>query len=445
MEIIIVGGGLVGTTIARDFQSEHDITIIEEDADRAQEIEVRYDVLVMEGNGTKLQTLEEAGAPDADILLASTNDDETNLVACATAKVISDAFTVARVRSIEYYNTWQQNRRTFGVDHMACTDLLTAQEIVNLLSLPAAHYVQNFSNDLVLMAEFDVSEESAIAGHTVSEADRFDSLTFAALIDNGSVTIPDGKSVIHPGNRVLVIGSPVSVRAFSNELVADAPDDDDDEVVVVGGSGIGYQIARLLSDRDFSAVLLEEDSVRARKLAEDLPDVRIINTGTKDVAFLESENLGDADSLVAALPSEADNLLECMLAKELGIDRTIAITDHPKFIGLFERIGVDVALCPRNLVAAEIIGYTQDWNSEKIALVETGLAEVVEIEIDEDSILANRDIESAQAELSHDIVIGSIIRDGEFIKPRGETVVRPGDHIVIFVRTQAVDEAIRRI
>ncbi len=446
MEIIIVGGGLVGTTIARDFQSEHDVTIIEEDADRAQEIEARYDVLVMEGNGTKLETLEEAGAPDADILLASTNKDETNLVACATTKVVSDAFTVARVRSIEYYNTWQHERRTFGVDHMACTDLLTAQEIVNLLSLPAAHYVQHFSNDLVLMAEFDVSEESAIAGQTVSEADRFDSLTFAALIDNGSVRIPDGQSVIHPGNRVLVIGSPVSVRAFSNELVAGAPDDDDDdEVVVVGSAGIGHQVARLLTDRNFSTVLLEEDSVRARKVAEDLPNVRVINTGTKDVAFLESENLGDADSLVAALPSEADNLLECMLARELGIDRTIAITDHPKFIGLFERIGVDVALCPRNLVAAEIIGYTQDWNSEKIALVETGLAEVVEVEIDDESILANRDIESAQAELTHDIVIGSIIRDGVFIKPRGETVVMPGDHIVIFVKTQAVDEAISRI
>lgn len=442
MDIIIIGGGLVGTTIARDFQSEHDITIVESDAERADELEQRYDVLVQEGNGTKLEVLEQVGAETADIILASTNNDETNIVACATAKVISDAFTVSRVRSIEYYHTWLHEPRTFGVDHMVCTNLLTAQEIVNLLSLPAAHYVEGFSNDLVLMAEFDVSEESAIAGQSVRELDRFNSLTFAAIIDNGSVTIPDGQSVVRPGNRVVVIGSPVSVRAFSNELVAYTASEDTDEVVVVGGSGIGHQVSKLLSERAFSTVLLEEDGERARRLAEELPDVRVINTGTKDMAFLEAENIGTADVLVAALPSEADNLLVCMLGDELGIDRTIAITEHPKFISLFERIGVDVALCPRNLVAGEIIGYTQDWNSEKVALIETGLAEVVEIEIDEESILAGRSIESVQPEFTHNIVIGSIIRDGSFIKPRGDTVVEPGDHIVVFVKSDSVDEAV---
>lgn len=445
MEILIIGGGLVGTTIARDLQGRHDVTIIEPDSERAQEIEVRHDVLVVEGSGTDLETLKRAGGAEADIVLASTDDDETNLVACGTAKIISDGATVARVRSTDYYYSWLESNRSFGVDHMVCTDLLTAREVAALMSLPAAHYVERFSNDQVLMAEFDVSEEAHIVGQTIGEADRFDSLTFAALIENGSVTIPEGQSIIQPNSRVLVIGSPDSVRSFSDELVDGENNEPQDEVVVVGGTGTGLQIARLICEQGFSTVLLEEDRERARYIAEELPSVRVIHTDTTDVGFLESENLGDTDALIAALPSEADNLLECVLGDELGIDRTIAIAEHPKFIDLFERVGVDVALCPRNLVAAEIIGYTQDWNSEKIALIEGGVAEVVEIEVEADSILAGSSIESAQQKLECDIVVGSITRGREFIKPRGDTVVEAGDHIVLFVRSDAVDEAMKYI
>jgi trk system potassium uptake protein TrkA len=445
VRVIIIGAGQVGTSIASDLDSSHEVVIVERDADRVEELNYSMDVLAIQGDGTALSTLEEAGTADADMVIASTDEDETNIVACSTAKAISEAFTIARVKDTEYLRTWERSQKAFGIDFMVCTNLLTAESIVRVVGLPAARDVDPFAGGRVQMAEFEVSEESPVANQTVQEADRFDALTFVAILRNGEVDIPTGGTVIRPLDRVVVIGSPPSVQEFATAVAPEESPGTAEEVVVVGGSEVGYHVARLLEERGFGPRLIERDPDRARNLAEKLPKTVVMESDATDIAFLEREHVGDADLLVAALDSDEKNLLVSLLAKRLGVERTVAVIDTTAYVELFEAVGVDVGVSPREVVAEEITRFTREGGAENVALIESDAAEVLEVEVGSESILAGRPIREVVDDLPNGVVVGAITRDRELITPRGDTVVRPGDHAVVFVDADVVDQVAPRL
>ena len=439
MRVIIVGAGQVGESIAADLSDAHDVVIVEQDPDRVEEINYNLDVLAVEGDGTSVSTLEEAGIDDADMVIASTDDDETNIVVCSTAKAVSDAFTIARIKNTEYLRTWRRSGSAFGIDFMVCTYLLAAESIVRVVGLPAARDADTFADGRVEMAEFDVGEESPLSGQTVAEADTYDSLTFAAVVRDDEMMIPTGSTVLCGDDRLVVIGTPRSVRAFAGDV---APDETalSGEVVIIGGSEIGYHVARLLSDRGVDARLLEQDPERARQLAEELPDTIVMETDATDIEFLEREHIGDAEVVVAALDSDEKNLLASLLSERVGTERSVAVIDQSEYVDLFEAVGVDVGVNPREVVAEEITRFTRAGGAENVALVESGRAEVLEIEISPDSPLVGEPIRESIQSLPDDVVIGAITRDGEYIVPRGGTVVEAGDHVVLFTAIEHADE-----
>jgi trk system potassium uptake protein TrkA len=433
VRVIIVGAGQVGTSIADDLYDTHDVVVIERDPARAEELNYSLDVLAIEGDGTAVSTLEEAGIADADMVIASTDDDETNIVVCSTAKAISDAFTIARVKNTEYLRTWERSEKAFGIDFMVCTNLLSAESIVRVVGLPAARDVDPFAGGRVQMAEFEVGADSPVADQTVREADRYDALTFAAILRNGTVEIPSGETVIRPNDRVVVIGSPTSVQGFARDVAPQESPGTAEEVVIVGGSEIGYHVARLLEERGFNPRLIEQDPERARECAESLPGTVVMESDATDMGFLEREHVGDADMVVSALDSDEKNLLVSLLARRLGVERTVAVIDNSAYVDLFETVGVDVGVSPREVVAEEITRFTREGGAENVALIESDKAEVLEIEITDDSVLAGRPIRESIADLPEGVVIGAITRDREFVTPRGDTTIRAGDHVVLFV------------
>ena len=445
MKIIIIGAGQVGESIAADLEANHDVTVIEQRRERAEQLTYAHDVLTITGDGTESKTLDRAGIDEANMVIASTDDDETNIVACSTASALSDAFTVARIKHTKYLDTWERANRAFGVDYMVCTNLLTAQSIVRVVGLPAAVDVDPFAGGRVQMAEFEISEACPIVDQSVQQADRYDSLTFAALLRNGSVVIPGGNTVINAGDRVVVIGSPKSVHNFADSLAPDHATGSDEEVVIIGGSEIGYHVARLLGDRGFKPRLIEQDPERAREIAEELPQTMVMESDATDIAFLEREHIGEADIVVAALESDEKNLLVSLLANRLGAGRTAAIIDTPSYVELFETVGIDVAINPRVVVAEEIIRLTQSGKAENVALIETDKAEVIEIEVDDSSVLVGRPIRESTADLPDGVVIGAITRRNEFVTPRGDTEIYPGDHVVIFVDADAIEETTAKL
>mgnify|MGYP000117114334 FL=1 len=440
MHVVVIGAGEVGTSIAGSLASDHEVVVVDVDPDRAEQLKYELDVLTIAGDGTtsEIQTAAEVGR--ADMVIACTDNDQTNLVACGTAKTLGDGFTIARVKSTDFLRTWEGHEGAFGVDFMVCTDLLTAENIVRVIGLPAAIDVDPFASGLVQMAEFEIAEGSPVAGQTVSEADRFESLTFVGLFRNGDVIIPRGDTAIGVGDRAVVIGSPESVQSFATDVAPDTTPDHADEIVVVGGSEIGYQTARLLEERDFKPRLIERDPDRARWLAENLPNTVVMEHDATDTEFLSREHVDDADILVTALSSDEKNLLVSVLAKRLGVDRVIAVVDSPDYVTVFEEIGIDIAINPRTVTAEEITRFTYESVAENIAVLENDQAEVLELELTEGCGLVGRPIEELVADIDARFVIGAITRDRELVTPRGDTVLQAGDHIILFIESDSVSE-----
>ncbi|MFB6194132.1 MAG: Trk system potassium transporter TrkA [Halobaculum sp.] len=443
MQVIVVGAGQVGSDIAAGLCQDHDVVVIDLDGDRVDRLTYDLDVLAMEGDGTDLETLREAGIGDADLLIASTDDDETNIVVCGTARVEGSAFTIARVKRPQYLSTWEHATEiggdALGVDFMVCTDLLAAETIADVTGVPTAEDVKSFADGAVRMAEFQIPDESPVTGVTVTEADRFPGLTFAAIFRGEETIIPQGSTVLRAGDDLVTIGRPEELAAFASQLAPDQSDPDD--VVIFGGSEVGYQTARILSNRGLDARLVERDGTRARWLAEHLPGVTVMNHDATDQEFLERENVGEADVVVAALDTDQQNLLATLLAKRLGASRAAAVVDTVEFTELFEAVGVDVAVSPRTVAAEEITRFTRARYAETVSLLEHDRAEVLELEVSPESPVAGRSVSEAVVEVFPDgVVIGAVTRNGDCIIPRGDTRIEAGDHLVVFVETENADE-----
>ena len=440
MHVVVIGAGEVGTSIASSLASDHEVVVIDADPDRAEQLKYELDVLTIAGDGTASAIQSTAEVGRADMVIACTDDDQTNLVACGTAKTLGDGFTIARVKSTEFLRTWEGSEGAFGVDFMVCTDLQTAENIVRVIGLPAAVDVDPFAGGLVQMAEFEIAEGSPVAEQTVSEADRFESLTFVGLFRDGEMIIPRGDTEIEAGDRAVVIGSPESVQSFATDVAPEMTPGRAEEIVIVGGTEIGYQTARLLGEREFRPRLIERDADRARWLAENLPNAVVMQHDATDTEFLTREHVDDADVLVTALRSDEKNLLVSVLAKRLGVDRVIAVVDSPDYVTVFEEIGIDIAINPRTVTAEEITRFTYESVAENIAVLENDQAEVLELELTEGCGLVGRPISEIVADTDARFVIGAITRNRELVTPRGETVLRPGDHVILFVESDSVSE-----
>ena len=444
MRIVIVGAGAVGRSIAKNLAQAHDIVVIDEDPETVEDLTYSIDVLSMQGDGTEIATLRAAEVDRADLVIASTDSDETNVLICGAVKALSDAFTIARVRRRNILETWEVAEGTFNVDYMVCTELLAAQTICRIAGLPAAHDVNMFGDGLVRMAELEIPEGSSVAGRTVSEADQYDSLTFAAIFRDGELSVVTGESTMQANDRVVVIGSPEAVDQFAREIAkSDAKGTDD--IVIVGASAIGFQVARELEADGYEPQLIEKDPVRAREVAEALPNTLVTEHDATDTEFLVREYVDESDVVVAALDSDEKNLLVSLLAEKIGVDRTIAIVENVEHADLFEAVAIDVAVNPREETAEEIVRFTRAERTEKIAMVEHDRAEVIQVQVDADSKLANERIVDVVADLPDGVVIGAITRKGALITPRGETVIEPNDRVVIFVDSEHLETVVEAL
>ena len=437
MRVVIVGAGEVGSNIAKSLADAHEVVVIDIDRERVDSLTYDLDVLAIQGDGATLSTLREAEVRQTDMLIASTDDDETNIVTCGTAKTIADPFTIARVRSTKFLDTWDNAEGALGVDFMVGTNLLAAQNVAQVVGLPGAHDVDTFADGQVEMAEFEIPAESPVATQTVSEADRWPELTFAAVLRDDDVVIPTGETRIEPDDAVIVIGSAESVHEFAGavEPAADAQRD----VLVVGGSAIGYHVARLLEERGLNPRLIERDHERARELAEKLPETTVLENDATDREFLLREHVAEVDVAVAALESDEKNLLAGLLTKRLGADRSVAIVEEGSYVPLFEAVGIDVAVNPREAIAEEITRFTRERHTENVAVIASDRAEVMEIEVDADSVLVDRPIRESVADLPKGVVVGAITRDGAYAQPRGDTTIHADDHVVLFVDATVID------
>ena len=433
MRIVVLGAGHVGRTVVEALHAEHEITVIDVDEERLTAFADRYDVRTVVGNGTTKRVMRDAGIQDAGLLIACSPREEANLVSAMLARKLSKtARVIVRTSSVEYLEAWRE--REIDVDFMVSSELETAIAVSSLIGIPAARQTDVFADGKVQIVEFDVPEYAGtgpVIGRPLREAEIPADSKVVAIIRGDRLTLPRGSEKIEPGDRIVVIASPTSARAWSRVIASRDPEVED--LVVFGAGRMGSTIARVLIGREIRVRMVEANRQRAHEAAEALPDARVFCAHAFDPDFFERERIGRAAAAVFCLNDDAKNLYAAVLARVHGVRLTIALAHDPAAVSVYERGGVDVAINPRQVIAEEFVRFAHDPRLRQIAMLEGDRFEILDLTVRSESELAGRRFDDLPQTGS---VIGALIRDGRVIFPHGSDQLLPGDRVIIFVESR---------
>ncbi len=432
MRIIVLGAGHVGRAIVDALYEEHEVTVMDTNSERLQALADRYDVRIVEGNGTTKRVIKEAGIQDCSLFIASTSREEANLVSAMMVKKLSRAMVVVRTTSVEYLDAWRE--REIDVDFMVSSELETANAISSLIGIPAARQTDVFADGKVQVVEFDVppdAPDDVVIGRLLREAELPDESKVVSIIRGEKMVLPSGGERILAGDRIVVIASPGSARRWSRVMSHDAKRVDD--IVIFGAGRMGTTIARVMLNRGIRVRLVEGRAERAREVAEQLSDARVFHAGAFDPEFFERERIGQATAAVFALNDDPGNLFSAVLAKSKGVKLTIALAHDQTSLHVYERGGVDVAINPRQVIAEELVRFGHDPRIRQIAMLDDDRFEILDLTVRAESELADKRFDDLP---KTGTVIGAIVRDGSPLFPRGSDVLRAGDRVIVFVESR---------
>jgi trk system potassium uptake protein len=441
VKIFVIGAGQVGATIVQALHDEHELTVFDLDEERLAAISQRYDVHTVEGNGASRRVLSEAGITGADLLIACTSRDESNIVAAMISKACSSrTTTVVRTTNPEYLEVWREGQ--LDVDFIVSSEVETAYAISRTIGVPAARQTDVFAEGQVQMVEFDVTDKAdpSILGATLREARVPPDSRVAAIIRGEGVVIPRGDEQIQQGDRIVVIGSPQAAQAWG-ELIAPGTGTVRD-VVIFGAGRAGTAVARLLLEQGIGVRLIEASRERARDVAAELSDARVYHATGFDPDFLERERIADAQVAVFAMRDDLKNHFAASLAKVHGARFTVAIVHDAPSQEVFEHAGIDVTVNPRQITAEEIVRFAHDPRTQQVVMLEGDRFEVLDITTRRDSEYIGLTFKEMPI---RGALIGAIVRDGKAVFPRGDEILRPGDRAIIFTESRRVQEVERAL
>jgi trk system potassium uptake protein TrkA len=433
MRIVVIGAGHVGSTVAEALNEEHELTVVDLDPGRLNALANRYDVVTREGNGASRRTLAEVGVEEADLLIACTSRDETNLVAAMFAKRLAPrTTTVMRASNVEYLELWREGQ--LDVDFIVSSELETANVIARTITVPAARQTDVFANGQVQIVEFVVEPgtTASVVGVPLREATLPPDSKVASIIRGAETILPRGDAVVEPGDRLVVIGSPQAAQMWSMLMGTTQRVED---VVVFGAGRIGTAVARRLLELGLDVRLIEADRDRARSVAELLPDTRVYNATGLDADFLRREGIGEAQAAVFTTREDERNYFAAALARVLGVGFTIAIVNDSAATAVFEAGGVNVTVNPRAVTAEEIVRFAHDPRTQQVAMFEGTRFEVLDIVTRPDSEYVGKRFRDMPI---RGALIGAVVRDGEALFPHGDDVLEAGDRVIVFTESQRV-------
>lgn len=441
MRIIVIGAGEVGYHLAaRLSEEQHDVVVIERDTDLAERIQSHLDVLVIEGNGASLTVLEKAGIQKAELLLAVTNLDEVNLIACLIASQFEVGLKVARVSNPEYYERRGiLEERKFGADLLINPERECAREILKLFHRIAATDVAEFAGGRVVLLGLPVGRGAPAAGRTLEEIGRTlkgRHFLTVAIDRDGDTIIPEGSTTVRIGDTIYLVSEAqhlpeaYELLGLERERVR--------RVMLLGGGRVGTHLAHMLEAEGVQPTVIERSRERCVALAESLETGLVLHGDATDLELLSQEGIGETGGLAAVTSEDETNLLASLLAKHLGAQKVIALLKRAEYIPLVTRIGIDAAVSPRLSTANRILQHVRGGRIVSMAVMERNHAEAVEFEVVEDSRVEGRRV--AEIDLPRGAILGSIQRGEEIIIPRGDTRVERGDRVMVFALPLAIEE-----
>ncbi len=434
MKIVIYGATEIGCLIATEFFEDHDITIIDKEENRAEELS-NLDISFIQGNASNIEVLKNADIKNADIFIACSGIDEANIVACMTAKQFGGVRTICFVSKEEYKNTLSfeknsENFCNFFIDYIIWPEELLTQEIFRIVTVAQALDVENFADGRARLLEYKVQPHLSIIGKKVRECGFTKDTLMVGLTRDGQLFIPNGETEIQDGDKLIFMGTSHSLDILAGtffhekEIVK--------TVAIIGGGTVGRILARTLETLKIKTKIIEQDYERCQYLAEQLSNTLIINGDGTNLKLLDEEEIGSADVVISITNNDERNLLCSLLAKQLGVKRVIARVSKVLNIPLFEKVGIDIAISAKNAAINEVRNDLQENNVDILATVEQGQGEVLEINVLPE-FNGNRVMD---LKFPTRAIIGVIQRRNKVLIPKGDTEIHTDDVLIIFTTAE---------
>ena len=378
MKVIIIGAGKVGIQIAQTLLSEnHDVIIVDKREEIKQDLDSHLDIMTIIGNGANVRVLEQAGIRNAGMLIAVTQSDEVNMIACITAKQFEVKKTIARIRNSEYMYEDSLSKEKMGIDFIINPENSTALEIIGLLKAPVnVCETQDFAGGKVSLFGVKVDEDNLFVNKKIKDTDLGQHSLVAALFREDNLIIPNGEDEIYAGDIAYLITKKEDVTSIGQ--FCGRKNIATQNIIILGGSNIGVQTATLLNETGIKTKLIEIDKEKCEKISELLPQTLIINGDGTNIELLREEGIDQTDGFVSVTGFDEDNLLTALLAKHLGAKKVIAKISKTNYIPILENIGIDAVVNPQLITAAAILRLLKHGELIDLALLQEGEIEVVE-------------------------------------------------------------------
>jgi len=433
LHIIIVGGGGVGYELARNLsEKQQDVVVIEKDEVKARRFRESLDVMVIEDNGANAAVLEQAGVKDASMLIAVTQLDEINMIACMLAKKYDVPITIGRIRSNAYVSEQAVlSTSQLGIDIVINPERVAAMEISKMLHFPDATEIEYFNQGKVMMIGVVVDEDAGITDVPLHKLPLGQNCIVVGISDhNGKFIIPGGSDVIKPGNKIYLLGDTRTLKDISSLLHHEKTLIR--QVTILGGGMIAYQLAKLLeeSKQIFNVKLIEKDEHRCEGLCKTLQKTLVLQGDATEISMLREEDTDQADAVISATGDDRSNIVAALLARQFGVKKIICEVMKPHYVQVYNALGINSLINPRLLAAAQIMRLIRREDVVALSILQDEKAEVVEVILPESAKVVNRKL--AEAGLPRGMLIGSVIRNGSVMVPNGNTVLKANDHLVIF-------------
>ena len=453
MKIIILGAGQVGRTAANHLAREeaNEITVVDRDEGLLRDLQDRLDIRTIIGNGAHPNILEAAGARSADVFIALTNSDEVNMVACQIVATMfnKDATRIARIRSGEFTRhekLFTSEDRAFAVDVTLSPEKLVTEHIARLIRYPGALQVLDFADERVRMVSARALKGGLLVGQklrTLREHIPNSDARVAAIYRGGQNIKPTGDTVIELGDEIFFIAARRDIRPVMNEI--QRLEDPARKVVIAGGGNIGFRLAQKLEETN-QVKLIERDSRRARRIAEQLSNTIVLTGDASDEELLLEENIDSADVFVAVTNAEEANILSAMLAKRLGAKKVMALINRPAYAELMESGNLDVAISPQMITIGSVLAHVRRGDVAQVHSLRRGTAEAIEAVahgIQGEGRVIGRKI--MDIPLPDGATIAAIARGDEVLMAHHDTVVQRDDHVILFLTDRRQIDAVERL
>ena len=450
MNIVILGAGQVGSSVAENLSSEaNDITLVDTNAVVLNDLGDRMDIQTVHGHASHPDVLKKAGISDADMLVAVTNSDETNIVACQIAHSLFHTPTkIARVRSQEYLKYKELfNKKTLPIDVLISPEQLIAEHIQRLIEYPGALQVLDFADGRARLVGVKAYYGGPLVGHEISDLKKHipgvDSRV-AAIFRRGKGIVPDGHQVIEADDEVFFIAARKDIRAVMSELrKLDKPIK---RIMLAGGGNIGKRLAEALENK-YNVKLLERDPERAKQLSCELNKTIVLLGDAADEDLLLEENIDQMDVFCALTNDDEANILSSMLVKRLGARKVMSLINRHAYVDLMESEGtIDVAISPQQITISGLLAHVRRGDVVAVHSLRRGAAEAIEAIAHGDSAnskVVGKTVE--QIDLPKGTTIGAIIRGEEVIMAHHDIVIKNEDHLIMFLLDKKKFNAVEKL